>query len=298
MRYFVLFIIILGIISAGCTATIVCTEEAAKRCSNTDLQICEDRQWKLVESCGDSGGECIERDGDFLCEKSGSDSLADNIEEPDWNATDLVDTKDTITDNIEEPDGNTEDTITDNIEEPDMDTIDLVDTEDTITDNVEESVMDLSEEETEEIVEESLMESSEEETEEICGDIDRDNHYGYGEGCDPESDDYDCDENRDDVYRGAEELCDGVDNDCDGEIDFDFNSDEAHCGECNNVCGPEEICEEGECLCGEQQCGEYERCSNLECLSLIFMVVVPAGEFMMGCNNSIDNQCSSGTAPK
>lgn len=38
--------------------------------------------------------------------------------------------------------------------------------------------------------------------------------------------------------NGGQEICDGLDNDCNGEIDelFDTTSDEFNCGTCNNVC--------------------------------------------------------------
>jgi hypothetical protein len=49
-----------------------------------------------------------------------------------------------------------------------------------------------------------------------CVDNDGD---GYGSQCDPGSD---CDDADDTVYEGADELCDGVDNDCDDDIDEDF----------------------------------------------------------------------------
>lgn len=49
------------------------------------------------------------------------------------------------------------------------------------------------------------------------------------------------------------EKCDGKDNDCDGEIDedFDFQNDFQNCGKCGNNCflpGAESKCENGECV--------------------------------------------------
>ena len=45
-------------------------------------------------------------------------------------------------------------------------------------------------------------------------------------------------------------VCDGLDNDCDMEVDedFDLQTDRDNCGACNNQCGDEEACEAGECV--------------------------------------------------
>ena len=69
------------------------------------------------------------------------------------------------------------------------------------------------------------------------------------------------------------EICDGLDNDCDGDMDngFDFESDRFHCGSCNH------------------ECGEYEICDGSQCTAS--MVSISGGIFMMGCNSSADNYC-------
>jgi len=68
-------------------------------------------------------------------------------------------------------------------------------------------------------------------------------------GCDPEADglfptDDDCDDTNADVFPGAPDTCngDGVDNDCDGEIDEDEDADDD--GEASVACGGEDCDDE------------------------------------------------------
>ncbi len=57
--------------------------------------------------------------------------------------------------------------------------------------------------------------------------------------------------------NGAE-ICDTLDNNCDGRTDegFDFNNSEVHCGACNSACAPDFA--EGECVQGDCTIGECE----------------------------------------
>lgn len=61
---------------------------------------------------------------------------------------------------------------------------------------------------------------------------------------------------RDGCVVGADELCDGLDNDCDMAIDegFDFTRDPNHCGNCDTACRPDHafgVCVDSECGLGE-----------------------------------------------
>lgn len=59
----------------------------------------------------------------------------------------------------------------------------------------------------------------------------------------------DCDAS-DGSATGAPEICDEIDNDCDGQVDdgFDLHADPENCGSCENVCPDETPCTDGFCL--------------------------------------------------
>lgn len=80
-----------------------------------------------------------------------------------------------------------------------------------------------------------------------CVDADEDG-YGVGVDCVGE----DCDDSDADTHAGADELCGGGDEDCDGTVDegFDLTSDPAHCGGCDVACDPANgvgACVDGAC---------------------------------------------------
>jgi len=83
----------------------------------------------------------------------------------------------------------------------------------------------------------------------VCTDTDKDGFFAQA-GC---STPVDCKDDDNTIRPFASELCDGIDNDCDGSIDeiFNLNEDPNNCGTCSNVCSSNQ-CSEGICL---NQCG-------------------------------------------
>ena len=69
-------------------------------------------------------------------------------------------------------------------------------------------------------------------------------------------DDGDCDDTNPTIYLGAPEICDGLDNDCNGQVDdgIDTSSDPQNCGGCGLVCALPNttfsICSGGVCMIG------------------------------------------------
>lgn len=59
----------------------------------------------------------------------------------------------------------------------------------------------------------------------------------------------DCDDSNDEIFPGAPEICDTIDNDCDGMVDEDTNknTDPLNCGQCGIQCPAGMRCENGIC---------------------------------------------------
>ncbi|MBI2893099.1 MAG: hypothetical protein HYY06_06070 [Deltaproteobacteria bacterium] len=106
-----------------------------------------------------------------------------------------------------------------------------------------------------------------------CTDLDEDG-FGTGDGCEGQTD---CDDTNIDIYPGAPEECDEIDNSCDDAVDEGCGCEEGTAIECGET-------DEGACALGEQLCegGEYGECMN---------TVGPSDE---KCNG-LDDDCDGDT---
>ncbi len=89
-----------------------------------------------------------------------------------------------------------------------------------------------------------------------CSDVDGDTYFSTA-GCGTA---VDCNDTDAAVRPGATEVCDGVDNDCDGLVDegFNLNTDLSNCGACGNTCAfpnANASCVNGQCQIGSCNTG-------------------------------------------
>jgi hypothetical protein len=95
----------------------------------------------------------------------------------------------------------------------------------------------------------------------LCIDRDGDG-YGAGPGCAGQ----DCDDSNDQVHVGAPEVCDGLDNNCDGNIDVNTIDANVDCDTgFDGVCGPGRVqCLNGVPLCVADRTQQAEVCDGLD----------------------------------
>ena len=112
----------------------------------------------------------------------------------------------------------------------------------------------------------------------VCLDADGDGFFDR-DGCGSA---VDCDDTRGEAYPGAEELCNRLDDNCNGDVDetFDLDVDPLHCGRCDNACEAAN----GDATCRLRQC-VVETCDDgfADC----------DGSYETGCETSGDavNAC-------
>jgi len=105
-----------------------------------------------------------------------------------------------------------------------------------------------------------------------CTDLDQDSFCDQREGCE---ECVDCNDNRADIYPGADEACDGADNDCDGDTDEDCPCDTGDEKSCGSNVG---ACSKGTSTCSDGQWGD--------CRDGI------GPEDQENCEDDIDNDCN------
>jgi len=118
------------------------------------------------------------------------------------------------------------------------------------------------------------------------------------DGCD-NAGEADCDDDNRAIWPGAPELCDTLDNDCDGETDeaFDFGNDPDNCGSCGHSCrvpNAVAVCIDGVCpweCPGGDDVVRDPRC-DLECLP---GALDDNGDARDGCETT---NCTRGNLPE